>query len=63
MYKCKTYQGEMKQYLRKQDTEKLLYVVQNVIDEDTIRKICIKLLSNEEYFTIGYLEYLFEGND
>lgn len=63
MYKCKTYQGEMKQYLRKQDTEKLLYILQNVIDEDTIRKVCIKLLSNEEYFTISYLEYLFEGND
>ena len=63
MYKCKTYQDEMKQYLRKQDTEKLLYIAQNVIDEDTIRKVCIKLLSNEKYFTISYLEYLFEGND
>lgn len=61
MYKCKTYGGEMKQYLKQQDTEKLLYILQNVIDEDTIRKVCIKLLSNPDYFTISYLEYLFEG--
>ena len=61
MYRCKTYSGEMKQYLKQQDTEKLLYILQNVIDEDTIRKVCIKLLSNPVYITISYLEYLFKG--
>lgn len=59
MYKCKTYRGEMKQFLKKQDTEALLYVLQNVIDEDTIRKMCIKLLSNPHHATISELEEWF----
>lgn len=59
MYKCNTYKGEMQQFLRRQNTERLMDTVYNYVNEELIRRMCIKLLSDEKAFTLSELEELF----
>lgn len=51
MYKCNTYKGEMQQFLRHQNTERLMDIVYDYVSEELIRKMCVKLSVLEELFS------------
>ncbi len=59
MYKCKTYQGKMRKYLKGIETYKLYIQFYNYVDENTIRKVIIKELSDPTKFTFSDLEEMF----
>lgn len=61
MYKCKTYQGEMRRYLNQFTTAYLLNRFEHIFADEYIRKIIIKELSNPQSFTISELEELFDN--
>lgn len=61
MYKCKTYSGEMKQYLKQFSTAYLLNRFEYVFTDEHIRKVIIKELSNPQSFTLSELEELFSN--
>lgn len=61
MYICKTYQGKMRSYLKKITTFELHKQFYNYIDENTIRKVIIKELSNPNKFTLSDLEEIFNN--
>lgn len=56
MYKCKTYQGNMRQFLKTVSTDLLIDRFINYVDEDTIRKVIIKIFSNPYLYTRSYIE-------
>ena len=55
MYKYKTYQGKIRQFLKTVSTDLLIDRFINYIDEDTVRKTIIKLFSNPHLYTLSYI--------
>lgn len=61
MYECKTYRGIMKQYLNQFSTAYLLNRFEYLLDDEYIRKVIIKELSNPNMFILSELEEYFNN--
>lgn len=59
MYKCKTYGGELRQYLKRVDVHSVIDVFLKEVSPDYLKQVAIRYLSNPEAYTIAEIEELF----
>jgi len=60
MYKCKTYNGQLRQYLKSIPYKRLVNVFLENVQPDYLEVMAIKYFSNPDIFTIAELQELFE---